>query len=366
MNLVRVRKNVKNLSDDERTRFVNAVLAVKTKPSILHADDPTTNRYDDYVETHMEAMMAQMGDPGAPDFTIGWAHNSTAFFPWHRELLLQFENDLQRIDETITIPYWDWPDSSSSPLTPDFLGTNGVGPDNQVQDGPFAANMSAHWTLKIKDDAAAPNFLQRNIAGDTSANSLPTAAHVNRILDVATYDKAPWILNTGSFRSGAEYELHNLVHNYVGGTMGNMTSPNDPVFWLHHSNVDRLWVDWLHRHPELCPYLPSSGGPAGQNLFDHMIFSVGPSQPWPQQTKPVDMLDHRALGYSYDSEPQAEIRPIVQPTPTRMAAAAPLKGREGESRLIRIFPLINEVRMITASRRKSSSKKRMTKRTRDG
>jgi hypothetical protein len=49
-----------------------------------------------------------------------------------------------------------------------------------------------------------------------------------------------------------------------------------------------------------------------------------------------------------------------------MAAAAPLKGREGESRLIHIFPLINEVRMITASRRKSTSKKRMTKRTRDG
>jgi tyrosinase len=221
-------------------------------------------------------MMAQMGDPGAPDFTIGWAHNSTAFFPWHRELL-QFENDLQRIDETVTIPYWDWPDSSSSPLTSDFPGTNGVGPDNQVQDGPFAANMSAHWTLKIKDNATAPNFLQRNIAGDTSANILPTAAQVNRVLDVATYDKAPWILNTGSFRSGAEYELHNLVHNYVGGTMGNMTSPNDPLFWLHHSNVDRLWVDWLHGHPELCPYLPSGGGPVGQSLFDHMIFGAGPS-----------------------------------------------------------------------------------------
>jgi len=234
-----------------------------------------------------------------------------------------------------------------------------------VQDGPFAANMSAHWTFKIKDDATAPNFLQRNIAGDTSANSLPTAAHVNRILDVATYESTlDFKYRKLPFRR--RVRIAHLVHNYVGGTMGNMTSPNDPVFWLHYSNVDRLWVDWLHRHPELCPYLPSSGGPAGQNLFDHMIFSVGPSQPWPQQTKHVDMLDHRALGYSYDSEPQAEIRSIVQPTPTRMAAAAPLKGREGESRLIRIFPLINEVRMITASRRKSTSKKRMTKRTRGG
>ena len=351
---MRLRKNVKNLSDDEKNKFVNAVLALKNKPSILHAEDPTANRYDDYVETHMKAMMAQMGTPGSPGFMIGWAHNSTAFFPWHRELLLQFENDLQRINETVTIPYWDWTDSSSSPFTSNFLGTNGIGVDNQVQDGPFAANASAHWTLNVKDSPTDPNFLQRNIGGDSSASSLPTTTQVNRVLDIAIYDKPPWMLNTRSFRSGAEYELHNLVHNYVGGTMGNMTSPNDPVFWLHHSNVDRLWIEWLHRHPEQCPYVPSSGGPTGQNLFDYMIFSAASPQPWPEASKPISVLDHHALGYSYDSEPAPEVGRIVQPTPT---AARPLKQEEkGKRKLFHVFPLINEIRGI--SHRRSSARTR--------
>jgi hypothetical protein len=33
----------------------------------------------------------------------------------------------------------------------------------------------------------------------------------------------------------------NLVHRWVNGNMVSMASPNDPVFWLHHANIDRLW-----------------------------------------------------------------------------------------------------------------------------
>ena len=40
--------------------------------------------------------------------------------------------------------------------------------------------------------------------------------------------------------------MHNLVHRWVGGSMGPGTSPNDPVFFLHHCNVDRIWVSLAH------------------------------------------------------------------------------------------------------------------------
>jgi tyrosinase len=33
-------------------------------------------------------------------------------------------------------------------------------------------------------------------------------------------------------------------HNMIGGNMVDLTSPNDPLFWLHHANVDRLWAVW--------------------------------------------------------------------------------------------------------------------------
>ena len=50
-------------------------------------------------------------------------------------------------------------------------------------------------------------------------------------------------------------QLHNRVHIWVGGDMGPGTSPNDPVFYLHHCNVDRLWALWQHAHPA-SGYLP--------------------------------------------------------------------------------------------------------------
>jgi tyrosinase len=114
-------------------------------------------RYDDYVETHMNAMATQSDtDPTTdPNWLPGWAHQGPAFFPWHRELLLQFENDLQAIDSTVTIPYWDWTDNSSWPFTPDFVGSDGDDTDPQdtfkVNDGPFAFDGPNHWTLNMTD-----------------------------------------------------------------------------------------------------------------------------------------------------------------------------------------------------------------------
>ena len=63
--------------------------------------------------------------------------------------------------------------------------------------------------------------------------------------------------------------LHNVVHVWVGGSMGPGTSPNDPVFFLHHCNIDRLWSDWQAAYPETL-YAPQTGGPAGHNLADVM------------------------------------------------------------------------------------------------
>jgi hypothetical protein len=107
-----------------------------------------------------------------------------------------------------------------------------------------------------------------------------------------------------SFRNALEgwidsSELHNRVHVWVGGAMGPMTSPHDPVFFLHHCNVDRIWALWQQQRRD-APYLPVTGGPTGHNQHD-------PMWPWPwgsetRQITPADMLDHAALGYRYDTE----------------------------------------------------------------
>src|SRR5882757_6072075 len=47
--------------------------------------------------------------------------------------------------------------------------------------------------------------------------------------------------------------IHNSIHNSVGG-FGHMQFPEvagfDPVFWLHHANVDRLFPMWQALYPD--------------------------------------------------------------------------------------------------------------------
>jgi len=291
---MRVRKNVKQLTPAEKAAFVNAVLSLKGRPSILHPGNPALSRYDDYPEIHMNAMMANPG----------WAHRGPAFFPWHRELLLQFENDLVAADSSVTIPYWDWTDAASSPFTADLLGGDGDPTQaRKVTTGPFAHEGPNHWTIMVKDDAGDPDYLEREFGVDPTAPAPPTGADVNTVVAMSTtYDSSPWTGGSAGFRASLEINLHNLVHRWVGGTMGLMTSPNDPVFWLHHCNIDRLWAVWQRIHPGASPYLPVSGAAPGHNLMDTLIFNDVPPPPWPGSATPYSVINHHALGYRYDDE----------------------------------------------------------------
>jgi tyrosinase len=94
--------------------------------------------------------------------------------------------------------------------------------------------------------------------------------------------------------------LHNRVHTWIGGDMLFGTSPNDPVFFLNHCNVDRIWAEW--QEATGIGYEPVSAGPPGHNLNDQLRF-VDPAGPGMPAITPGGSLDFRALGYSYDTLP---------------------------------------------------------------
>ena len=58
----------------------------------------------------------------------------------------------------------------------------------------------------------------------------------------------------------------------VGGQMATERSPADPLFWLHHANVDRLWARWQQQHPRQRP------GNSGEELKPGAIFGVKVSE----------------------------------------------------------------------------------------
>jgi hypothetical protein len=92
---LRVRKNAASLTAGEKLNFVDAVLALKKKPSPW-VDGLSV--YDTFVLWHRDAFGC----------AVMAAHMGPAFFPWHRQFVLLFEEQLRVIEPTVTIPYWDW------------------------------------------------------------------------------------------------------------------------------------------------------------------------------------------------------------------------------------------------------------------
>jgi tyrosinase len=281
-----LRKNQNSLSAAEKKRFTDAVLALKDGG---RAD----NKYDPFVSMH--------------EHNIAAGHFGPAFFAWHREYLSNFEQALWNIknDQSIALPYWDWSvdnSSSSSIWGSDFMGGNGnSGLDWQVTDGPFAFN-TGQWPLNIRSGSEPYPYLVRQLGESRYTRSLPTPANVQDTLQATPYDVSPWNSTSGSgFRNRSEgyipsgsFGMHTRVHTWVGGSMTTWTSPNDPVFWLHHCFMDKLWADWQMMHQDQAKYLPDGGAAKDHNLTDHM-------PPWNDKT-PKDVLSQWSLGYHYDTD----------------------------------------------------------------
>lgn len=339
-----VRRNVKDLSADERRRFVDAVKALKATPS-PHGDG-VGNWYDRFVAMHLSKLICWSDEDGVG----GYGHNGPDLITWHRAFLRDFEQALSTVSGSpIALPYWDWtdPDSTEAVFAEDFMGPLGDPDENfAVTAGPFAADV---WTIHVKGfEVHNPGQFDHIVRANTSDATLPTSDDVDEALRKPEYDVAPWSIvadDQQSFRSwvdgniGAtgtectggvlqnvgmhDSRIHGAVHMWVGGSTDDgdpgtladtLTSPNDPVFWLHHAAIDRLaeswWVlnDW--------EYAPDGEGPDGENRDDAI---------WPyDEFTNGDMARPTVeLGYLYDR--------LIEPTDRSGEAAAPPtpSGRHG-------------------------------------
>jgi tyrosinase len=302
-------------SDAAKSAFVNGVLALKNEhlgPTTadfgLAGPVQQVSTYDLFVLWHNLAMF-RMTPPDQSDRNS--AHSGPVFLPWHRLMLLLFELQLQRVlnDNNVGLPYWDWAangdlPAAQQPTAPLWRPTGIGGSGTPVSDGPF---QSSQFRVRIEAGPFAQlrttdRGLSRDLASD--ATTLPTRAQVTQALAQTSYDASPWDRSTLRFRNRIEGwrpqgpRLHNRVHVWVGGDMGPATSPNDPVFYLNHCNVDRIWEAWMIRHGRTySPPQTAANTLAGHRLNDPM-FSVLTTQ----AVTPAQVLDIASF-YSYDQLP---------------------------------------------------------------
>lgn len=282
------RKNHVDMSTAEKAAFVSAVLALKNDVnSVLKPGK--MKRYDDFVQVHKNAMTG-------PDMFMPMPHGGPLFFPWHRVMLRQFELALQSAagDANIAVPYWNWELSGNdNPFTADFMGGDGDSAQGQrVISGPFAYS-TKKFKIRVWDGTSGNRGLLREF-GDDSTAYLPPPTQVTSALT-----KTPYFPGPNSWERTNEGVLHNPVHRWIGGNMADATSPNDPVFFLHHCYIDMLWEKWKNQHPASDPYLPASGSPS-LDLGSKLVFNkAGKPAPWAGSWKVQDTLDTSSLGYIY-------------------------------------------------------------------
>jgi len=244
--MVRVRKNADQLTSAERDRFVGAMATL---------NDQGLGRFRDFRNMHVGAADAEM-------------HQDNGFLPWHRAYLLDLERELQAIDPSVALPYWRFDQPAPSIFTPEFLGVSNstgtvqFGPSNPLRfwttDGMLGVNRSPHFSTA---SGRPPNIRSE---AQTLALGNPGATYANF--------------------SVMEGNPHGTAHVGFGGSLASPhTAPKDPLFFLLHCNVDRLWAKWQKQQsrfdPSLAASFDNSSSRVGHRLADRMW-------PWNMSTTP--------------------------------------------------------------------------------
>jgi tyrosinase len=314
-----VRRNV--VTDGAaRKSFIDGVLALKadhipggptTADIGLPGPPQPVSTYDLFIIWHHLAMF-RFTPPTQPDRNA--AHSGPVFLPWHRLMLALFELQLQRVlgDDTAGLPYWDWAADGDLPpgqqvgaaLWTDPTGIGGSG--DPVVDGPFR---ETEFRVRLVSNGVGQLILRdrglRRELGQ-AGRPLPATAAVADVLRDGTYDADPWDRGSPGFRNRIEgwgpvcCGMHNHVHNWVGGDMGPASSPNDPVFYLNHCNVDRVWEAWMTGHGRVYEPGPMEDSELAGHRLDDRLYSILIRFP----VTPANVLDISEL-YSYDVLPSA-------------------------------------------------------------
>jgi tyrosinase len=207
---------------------------------------------------------------------ISCTHGSPFFLPWHRAYLFYFEQyllDVMPPGAAVSLPWWDW--STQAGIPPSYaVGALSDGTPNSLAGASISGIPDAQFAQIGEQVVTATNRQPGPTGPGHGPEGLPSAEAVAAVLALETFD---------DFSNQLE-DLHNEVHMWVGGTMSEIpVAAFDPLFWAHHTMIDRLWALWQQTHP---------GAGVGSVPLDH------PLGPFPTLNV-GQTLSVSALGYQY-------------------------------------------------------------------
>ena len=303
---VRMRKNVWTLPTGDQTLdwYAKAIDVLIKRP----ITDPTSWRYMAAVHD----VPATLSTPSSAQGS--WAqcqHQSWFFLPWHRGYITAFEAVIAKTVADLggpsewALPYWNYSGpASANPnqrmMPPAFLGANLPNGDPNRLWSRRAQNLNGDFNL---DDASvtldalnALNFIGSAGGGAPGFGGPSTG-----------------FSHFGGSNGALENLPHNRIHTRVGGQTGFMTDPAtaalDPIFWLHHCNIDRLWEVWRNQ--------PGRNNPKSGQWLTAVSFPLHNGVGAAITINAQDMLDTSKIlhGYCYEGTPLAREPTAMVDTP---------------------------------------------------
>jgi tyrosinase len=321
--MVRIRKDANGLTPAERDRFTTALAKLNNQGAGV---------FKDFRAMHKEAA------------ALAQAHGDAGFLCWHRAYMLDLERELQKIDASVALPYWRFDRPAPNLFAADFLGQSD--PSLLAPVTFSATNLLRFWVTDNKPGVRRrPLFdVQTQSASFVSPTGirLVVSSDANTLLlggprPNAFFDLGP---NRTAFR-GMEGNPHGRAHVSFEGSIHDVpTAPKDPLFFLLHCNVDRIWGRWQwfndrfdgtqantyffrgvtgdpdstfighNRLDTMWPWNDDTNPPRPTNA-PRTPFPDGPTAQGPGATPTVgDMIDYQGflneaeyLGYGYDDVP---------------------------------------------------------------
>ncbi|QRV95102.1 tyrosinase [Ceratobasidium sp. AG-Ba] len=218
-------------------------------------------------------------------------HFTGIFFPWHRWFIHTFEHALKtKCGYKGNLPYWDWSKDVRKPIpaSPIFnsstsygFGTLGSNATNwEIRDGAFGNVTRAYPTPHVVAREYNPKPFSRQVfplaftTPDASSTESLTPQAIRAIVDGSAGNFTDFAYKIDGVRAQGP---HNSAHIMMGGDLSNpLVSPNDPLFYLHHANLDCIWARWQKRRFQ---NLLAFGGGLTQDLPNYDIHPVGADPP---------------------------------------------------------------------------------------
>lgn len=224
------------------------------------------------------------------------------FLPWHRMFVYFYERRLRSVlnNPSFTLPYWNYSPDSAFPF------------QREIPPQFRAASDPIYNALYRSSRVKAVNRGSPIDAGKEASMRL----HLAPSFSETTFAPQGVILGFSNRLNG---HVHGNVHTLVGNSLGLASvawSGNDPLFWMHHSNIDRIWESWN---------MAGYANPTTTTWLDKSF--VFPDEFGTRVVATVrDFVSPAALGYAYDGLETVPPPPPPPPPPTVVTAQAKVQA----------------------------------------